>query len=448
MQRITDMTSGNITRQILRFAFPLIIANIGQQLYMIVDASIVGLGVGVKALAAVGSTDWSYWLILWTVMALTQGFATFVSRYFGKQDFENLRKSIAMSVILCLIIGASLTVVGFFAARPVLELLKTPSDIIDSAETYLLTMISGTLIVASYNMSASILRAFGDGRSPLIAMIIAAILNIALDLTFVLLFDMGIFGAALASVIAQFVSFLYCFHQIKKIEYAKLTREDFRIDAKMIKELLVFGIPLALEHIVIALGGIVLQSTINAQGSIFVAGYTATNKLYGLLECTAIALGMAFSTFSSQNFGAGNKKRVIEGIRKGTALTVGIATAIALFFISLGKYMLRLFIDTKETGANEALKIAYDYLLIMTFFLIVLYLIHVYRNVMQAMGISVWSMVSGFSEFVVRVCMAKLIIPIIGSNGIFYTEPLAWIAALLFIFIPFLYYKKKLLLRI
>ena len=445
MQRVTDMTSGNITKQFLKFSFPLIIANLGQQLYMIVDASIVGLGVGVKALAAVGATDWSYWLILWSIIGLTQGFSTFVSRYFGKQDLEKLRKSIAMSVILTLIIGTLVSIVGIFATRPVLEILNTPSDIIDQAEIYLLTMISGMLIVAAYNLSASILRAFGDGKSPLIAMIFAGILNIALDLIFIFVFQLGIFGAAIASVISQFVSFLYCLFQIRKIEFAHLSKDDFKLNIKMIKELLLFALPLSLEHIVISLGGIILQSTINVQGSIFIAGYTATNKLYGLLECTAIGLGMAASTFTSQNFGAKNKERVLEGIKKVTALTIGFAIGVALFFMSLGKYMLRLFIALSEVGAEEALNIAYEYLIIMTLFTIVLYLIHIYRNILQAMGISVWSFVSGFSEFIVRVCMAKIIIPIIGSRGVFYTEPLAWIAALLFIFIPYLCYRKRLL---
>ena len=160
----------------------------------------------------------------------------FVSRYFGKQDFERLRKSIAMSIILTLIIGIFLSIAGVFAARPVLLLLNTPSDILGQAEIYLITMISGTLIVAAYNMSAAILRAFGDGKSPLIAMIIAAILNIFLDIIFVLLLNLGIFGAAIASLAAQLVSFLYCFRQIRKIEYASLTRNDFKIDTKMIKD--------------------------------------------------------------------------------------------------------------------------------------------------------------------------------------------------------------------
>ena len=218
MNKATDMTVGNPAKHIITFAIPLILTNFGQQLYMIADAAIVGRGVGVKALAAVGSTDWCYWMILWTVSGLTQGFSTFVSRYFGEKKYKNMNKVIAMSALLCVAIGVILTTVGLFAARPLLMLLNTPRDILDDSTIYLMTMIAGTLIVTAYNMAGSILRAFGDGKTPLYAMVIAASLNIGLDCVFVFLFQWGIFGAAMASVLAQLISFLFCFLKIRRIE--------------------------------------------------------------------------------------------------------------------------------------------------------------------------------------------------------------------------------------
>ena len=295
---------------LLSFSLPLIITNIGQQLYMIADASIVGRGVGVKALAAVGATDWSYWLILWTVTGLTQGFSTFVSRYFGEKNYKDVNKVIAMSTVLCIVIGAFMTVLGLVAARPLLELLNTPDDIIGGATTYLITMVAGTLIVTAYNMASAILRAFGDGKTPMIAMVIAAVLNIGLDILFVFAFRWGIFGAALASVISQLVSFGFCFVRIRSIDCVHMDRSVWKIDWKMVRDMLAFGLPLAFEHIIIAVGGILLQSAVNLQGSIFIAGYTATNKVYGLLECSAISVGLASSTFLAQNYGAGQLERV------------------------------------------------------------------------------------------------------------------------------------------
>lgn len=445
MKRTINMTKGSITKQILAFAFPLILANIGQQLYMIADASIVGLGLGVKALAAVGATDWCYWLILWTVIGLTQAFSTFISRYFGKGDFDEMNKVIVTSALLTFIVSAILTVLGLIVSKPLLLLLKTPADIIDNAQIYLMTMVSGTIVVAAYNMSGSVLRAFGDGKSPLIAMIIAAVVNIGLDALFVLIFKWGVFGAAFASVLAQLISFIYCMAMIWKIEFIKFDRVKSKPDFKTVKEMMVFGTPIALLYIVLSVGGIVLQSTINIQGSVFVAGYTATNKLYGLLEATAIAIGMAFSTFFSQNYGARNMQRIKSGMKQAVLMCVILGAIEAGLVFVFGKYMLRVFLDVGESGGMEALLVGYRYLVIMSAFLVILYLIHVFRNVLQALEISLWSMLSGFAECAVRVLMAKVFINFIGTDALFYAEPLAWLGALLLVALPYIYYDRKLL---
>lgn len=445
MSRTTDMTTGNPRKHILSFAFPLIITNLGQQLYMIADSAIVGRGVGVKALAAVGATDWIYWMFLWTAMGLTQGFSTFISRYFGHRDYHNLNKTIAMSTLLCTITGILLTITGILTARPLLELLHTPDDIIDGAATYLITLISGTLIIIAYNMSASILRAFGDGKSPLYAMIIAALLNIGLDLLFVFVFKWGIFGAAIASVISQLVAFIYCLLQIRKIECVKLDKEVWKPDYKLIKNLLVFGIPLALQNIVIALGGIILQSSVNLQGSIFGAGYTATNKVYGLLEGSAISLGASASTFIAQNFGARKLDRVKAGVKTSVRIVVVMALIVMAFSLLVRNYLLQLFLDVTEEGGPEALEIGIRYLIILAVSLILLYLLHVFRNVLQAIGISVWSFISGLVECVARVIMAKFFITWLGSDALFIAEPVAWLGGLLALIVPYIYYNTKLL---
>ena len=445
MSRTKDMTVGSPSKLILQFALPLVVTNMGQQFYMIADAAIVGRGVGVDALASVGAADWIYWLILWTIIGLTQGFSTFVSRFFGDKNYKDMNRTIAMSVILCALIGVILTVAGILSARPILEVLDTPSDIINGAEIYLITMVSGTLAVSAYNMASSILRAFGDGKSPLIAMLIAAVLNIGLDLLFVMTFNWGIFGAAFASVLAQFVSFIYCFVQIRKIDCVKLGRSSWKISFPMLKKLLGFSIPLALQYMVIALGGIILQSTINLQGKAFVAGYTAVNKLYGFLECTAISLGAAFTTFFAQNFGAGKKQRVEQGIKTGIKLCIIASLVVSAIILVFGKSMLQLFLDVNEKGGMEALEIGWHYLWIMALCMAILYIIYVYRSVLQAAEISVWSMVSGFGELFVRVIMGKVVIHWLGVDTLFFIEPVAWVAALLFVMVPYYIIKKTIL---
>ncbi len=445
MKQVTDMTQGKPSKLILAFALPLILTNVGQQLYMVVDSSIVGHGVGLKALASVGSTDWIYWLILWTIQGLTQGFAVFISRYFGKQDYRNVNKTIVLSTILCTIIGVVMTIIGLLIAKPLLTLLETPNDIIDNATIYLMTMIAGTLIVTAYNMAAAILRAFGDGKSPLIAMLIAACLNIGLDLLFVLVFHFGVFGAAIASVVAQLFSFLFCLIRIRKVEYIQFENNDWKFNSKMTVEMLAFGLPIALQMIVIAISGMALQSAINLQESIFIAGYTAMNKMFGLLESSAFSLGAASSTFFAQNYGAGRKERVRSGVRTSVIISVIMAVCVMVIMLLVGKYLLQMFINTTEERATEALQIGFRYLIIASISLVILYLIHVYRNAMQALGSSFWSMISGFAECAVRIFMSKGVVLLLGTGVLYFVEPVAWLGALLFIMIPFYFYRKKLL---
>lgn len=446
MSKVMNMTEGKPSRLMLRFALPVILTNLGQQLYQIVDAAIVGRGVGMDALAAVGCTDWTYWMVMWSISVMTQGFATFVSRYFGKNDRDSINKAIATSVYLTLIISAVFTVVGVICARPILILLKTPTErnILSQAVTYLLVMFSGIIIVAFYNLSAAILRAFGDSKTPLIAMITAAVLNILLDLLFVFVFGWGVFGAAFASVLSQCVAFLFCMLKIFKIEYVRLSKAAWTWDGTLAKEMAGFGIPLALQYVIINLGGMIVQSTVNAQGSSFVAGYTAVNKLYGLLECSAISLGAAFTTFASQNYGAGNFGRVRRGVRVATVLAVSVALILMAIVLPLRYILPKLFISASDLGAEDAILVAAAYLRNMILSLPILYLAYVHRTNLQAIGNASWSLVSGIMEAVSRVVMAKLLFCTAGVEIMFYIEPVAWLMAWLLVMIPYYCYQRKL----
>ena len=446
MSRVTNMTTGNPTKLILTFAIPLILTNLGQQFYMIADAAIVGRGVGVKALAAVGASDWTYCMFVWSIMGLAQGFSTFISRAFGEKDYRKLNKVFAMSVILCIAIAVFFTAVGLMVAKPLLMLLKTPADILHDSVVYITTMLSGLIFVMAYNMSAAILRAFGDGKSPLVAMLIAGLTNIGLDLFFVFVCRFGILGAALASIISQAISFVYCVFIIRKIEYIRPEKSDWKPDFSMLFSLLKFGAPLAMQHILIAASGIVLQSAVNPQGSFFVAGYTATNKLYGLLECSAISLGLSFSTYYAQNYGAGNKERMLSGFKSAMKLSLITAVIVMAVMLLLGKFMLLLFINSAEAGTSEALAVGYRYLVTMSFFMIILYVIHIYRNSLVATGDSFSPMMSGFLEFIFRVFCATVLIRMLGIDVLYYTEPISWIGALIPCVPPYYKFKRKYLL--
>lgn len=433
MSRIKDMTRGNPAVLIFTFALPLMLTNIGQQLYVLADAAIVGRGLGVQALAAVGATDWSYWVILGAITTMTQGFATFVGRYFGEKDYEKMNRAVAASVTLSAAVAVFFTIAGLVLARPVLTLLKTPEDILEDAVVYLSTMAAGSVAVAGYNVTAAILRALGDGRSPLVAMIIAALLNIGLDLVAVFVLHLGVFGAALASVLSQLVAFIYCLMRIRRVECIHLSLQDFLPDAPTAGQLLRFALPLALQYMVINASGMVLQSTVNLQGSVFVAGYTATNKVYGLLECTALSLSFSATTFFSQNYGAKLPDRIRTGMRATVLIGIGMALAEGLLAIALGRPLLGLFIDRTEAGAAQALTIGYRYLAVMSSALIILYLIHTYRSILQSMGSSIPSLLSGFTECAARVLVATVLYAQFGQPCLYFAEPVAWLGSLVLI---------------
>ena len=444
-KRTIHMTEGSPAGHILNFAVPLILTNMGQQLYMIADSAIVGRGVGVRALAAVGATDWSYWLILWTVGGLTGAFATFVSRAFGERNYDEMNKYIAASVVLCAAIGGLLTVLGLTCTTPLLKLLNTPADILADATSYLTIMVLGTLVVTGYNMAGAILRGLGDGKTPLAAMVIAALLNLALDCLFVFVFHWGIVGAAAASVIAQLVSFLYCAAAIIKTDCIHLHREAWQLDWERLKNMLVFGLPVALQYIIITSGGIILQSSINMQGSIFIAGYTATNKLYSLLQCFAMSFGQATCTFLAQNYGAGLHHRVRRGVRDSMVIVTVTALIIMAITLLTRQYILRVFLDVNAAGGNEALEVAIRYVTIMVLCFPILHPLYVYRNALQAIGVAVWFLWSGVAELAARILMSKVLIHTIGTDALFIAEPASWLGALLCVMLPYFFYEKTLL---
>ena len=299
--RVKNMTEGKPLPLIVSFALPLMMGNVFQQLYTVVDTMVVGKALGVSALAALGAADWLNWLMLGIIQGLTQGFAILMAKEFGARQYGSLRQVVGNSTVLAAISSVVFLAVGMWYARPVLELMDTPAEVMDGALLYLRIMYLGIPIVMAYNLLACILRSLGDGQTPLNAMIVASFTNIALDLLFVLVFRWGIAGAAIATLIAQFVSSLYCLWHIRKLDILALSRSDFRIQLPLAKQLLILGTPMAFQNALIAIGGLFVQRVVNALGVIFMAGFTATNKLFGILEIAATSYGYAMITYVGQN---------------------------------------------------------------------------------------------------------------------------------------------------
>lgn len=439
-KKLIDMTTGNPTKLIFRFSLPLMVGNIFQQCYTIVDAIVVGQGVGVDALAAVGASDWINWMLLWMVQGMAQGCGVLVAQYFGAKELDGLRRAVTMSILLCGGCGILLTAVGLLGARPMLLLLQTPSDILEDAYSYLFILFSGLLVVMAYNLLSSILRALGDGKTPLIAMAIAGGINIVLDLVFVLVFHWGIAGAAIATVIAQMFSAVYCFLSLWKVPILRFTKKDWNIDRSLLSQLSRLGVPIALQNGIIAVGGMVVQYVLNGFGTLFIAGFTATNKLYGILECSAISFGYAMNTYMGQNMGARRLDRIRSGIRSVLGLSIGFSAVIGVVAVAFGKMLLSLFVSTTDSNRDMVLDIAYQYLFIMASVLLVLYLLHAYRSSLQGLGNTRMPMVSGFIETVMRVGVALVGPLLLGEFGIFLCEPMAWTGAAVFLII--MYYRE------
>ncbi|MBQ4045971.1 MAG: MATE family efflux transporter [Lachnospiraceae bacterium] len=431
------MTQGSPARLILRLAVPLILANLGQQLYGIVDAVIVGRGVGVSAFAALGACDWLIWCVLWSVQGLTQGFSTRISRQFGAKDMKGFRRTIAMCVWLCLLIGGGLTLVSVLFSGPLLGLLRTPETIFNGAKLYLRMIYGGTLIVMGYNMAAAMLRAVGDGKTPLIAMFVAGGSNIILDLLFVMVFRLGIAGAAAATLLAQLIALIYCLIVIRKGVQFQLTREDWRWHTPAAADLCRLGIPLVFASLIVAIGGVLAQYVINSYDYIFVAGCTAANKLHGTLDCSAVAIGFASATYMGQNYGAGRFDRIHQGIRSATLIALVIGGAISIIMIIFGRPVVSMFLAKDVSNAAEALDVAFRYVRVMSAMLICAYMMNLYRYSLQGLGNTVDPMYSGIFELAARVGVAYLLPLAIGSAGIFFMDGTAWFAAGVYQFICF-----------
>lgn len=426
---MTNMTKGKPILVIFSFALPLMTGGIFQQMYMIIDSVIVGRGVGIDALASLGASDWINWFLLWGIQGFTQGLSIPVSIRYGAEDYRGLRKTIAAIVWLCLIAGVVVTAGSLFCVTPALRLLRTDSAIFAGAQMYLRVLFAGSAVVLAYNMASSVLRALGDGKTPLTAILIASTVNIVLDLLFVLVFHWGIFGAALATVLAQGVSFLFCLRALWKIELLRLQKEDWRWDGPAAACLCRSSLPISLQNALIAVGGMVVQFVLNGFGVSFVAGFTAANKLLALLESSAIAFGQGMNTYMGQNRGAGNVQRIDEGMRSVLVLSVGFSVVLSAAALLLGREILAVFVSSDEANAGQVVEIAFHYLCIMACMLLSLYLLHAYRSTLQGLGNTWIPMLSGLVEMLMRITVALVLPGIMGQEGIFYAEIAAWVGA-------------------
>lgn len=439
-----DMTKGSPFKLLLVFALPLMVGNVFQQLYTVMDTIIVGQVLGVSALASLGAADWLNWMMVCVIQGFTQGFSIRIAQDFGAGNAKAIRKDITASARLAIILAICFFVFFELTVPPFLRVMKTPDDVIGGSLLYLRVLFLGIPIVMAYNALAGILRAFGNGRAPLVAMVIACFVNIVLDIVFVAFFRWGIAGAAIATVIAQACSALYCFMAFSKIEIGKPQKADWQNDSQLNISLIKLGLPMALQYIMICVGGMIVQTVVNGFGMLFIAGFTASNKLYGVLEIAATSYGYAVVTYTGQNLGAGKYDRIRQGVRSALLAAVITSSVIAACMLLVGRDFIGMFLSGTPEEVEGALEIGYRYLAIMSYCLVTLYFLYVYRSALQGLGDTMMPLFSGIAEFVMRTGVALLLPLLIGADGILYAESSAWIGADAILITAYYYRMSKL----
>lgn len=423
----TDMTMGKPFKMILDFTIPVFIGNIFQQFYSMVDAIIVGKFVGTKGLAAVGATGTITFLILGFLMGLTAGFTVLTSQKFGAGKMEEMRQTVGNAAVLSAIVSAIMTAVSMLGMRALLVFMHTPADIFDDAYTYIMIICGGIFAQVLYNILASILRALGNSRTPLYFLIISAVLNIILDLVFIIVFHWGAPGAAWATVISQGISGILCLlYIVKYVPELRLKKSDWKLRGNLVKSQISVGIPMGLQFSITAIGTMMVQSALNMLGSYHVAAFTAGNKIENIFTQAYVALGTAMATYNAQNIGAGKLERVRDGFRKANIIGIGYSIITGVVLVTVGKYLSYLFISD---NAAEVIPMVDTYLRCVGIFLIPLHFVNVLRNGIQGMGYGILPMMAGVAELAGRGVTAVIAAEKKSYFGTCMASPMAWIIA-------------------
>ena len=421
---VSKMTEGSPFKLLIGFTIPMLIGNLFQQLYNMVDSIVVGQYVGSDALGAVGATGSINFFFFSATFGMSAGTGIIAAQYFGAKDDVNLQKTITNAIYAIGSISLVMSLIGIVFARPILVFLDTPEKILDDSVTYMQVTCAGILAVAAYNGISAIIRALGDSKTPLIFLVVASVINVVLDLVFVIVCKWSVFGVAFATIIAQISAAIGCiFYAYKKIPYFKIPREYYRPDKALIGKCIRIGIPVALQNSLIAISCIALQKVVNGFGELVVSANTAAGRFEQLVQQPFTSLGTAVVTYTGQNMGAGQIDRVKKGFRVATLICLVFSLIMLPVAYFGAEFIMRLFVSEPEVIA-----IGVKALRITSFFYFALGMIYVSRSVLNGAGDASAAMLNGAVEVVGRVGFAKplTMIPGVGMLGIWYTTGITW----------------------
>ncbi len=435
------MTEGNPLKLILSFAAPLLIGNLLQQTYNIIDAAIVGQILGSDALAAVGASSSVQFLVLGFCMGLCSGFSVPIAKYFGAENTAKLHKCVYNAYILMLGFAVVLTCATALLCPQILRLMSTPDDIFDRAYIYLLIIFLGIPFTLFYNLVAGMLRAIGDSRTPFIFLAISTVLNIFFDLFCISVLKLGCAGAALATVTSQAISGIACFVYIQiKCPLLQSHKDQRHIDGSAIKELLMMGIPMGLQFSITAIGSMVMQSANNSLGSTYVSGFTAGSKIKQFAICPFDAIATGVSVYCSQNLGAGKIDRIKKGIKDGLIVGISYGAVMGVLLNLFGRTLSMMFISADEVAVLDA---SAKYLSRLGMFFWCLGILNVLRMTIQGLGYSGIAIFSGFMEMAARIIVSSIFVPIYAFDAICFTDQSAWVSASIYCIIVCTWCLKK-----
>ena len=436
-----DLTVGSPMKLILGFAFPMFLGLLFQQFYSLVDTMIVGKYLGVDPFAGVGSTGSLNFIVIGFCMGLCSGFSVQISQSFGAKDFPLLRKMVTNSVWLCTFFSVVITTLMLLFCRPVLTWMNTPENIFEYAYIYIFIIFAGIPCTILYNMTAAILRALGDSKSPIIFLAISSAINIGLDLLLIIVFRMGVDGAALATVVSQGVSGVISIIYIKKkFDILAMEKGDWKLERHLAGKLTGVGIPMGLQYSITGIGSVILQTAVNGLGSIYVASMTAGSKINIFLACPFDALGQTMAPYAGQNIGARKLDRVGKGLRAACIIGFIVSGLMVIVVKLFGDQLTMLFLDEKDPVIMQN---STQFLIIVSAFYCLLTLVNTVRFTIQGMGFSSLAIIAGVMEMIARGIAGMLLVPAFGYLGACYSSPLAWLLADAFLIPAFFLCKRK-----
>lgn len=436
-----EMTSGRALPLIFSFAMPVLLANLLQQTYSLIDAAIVGKFLGIGAFSAVGASTSVIFLIIGFCNGCCAGFGIPVAQKFGARDYSTMRRYVAISLQLAAVMSVIIAVVTAIYCKDILRIMQTPEDIYTDAYLYLLVTFIGVPCTFFYNLLSSIIRALGDSKTPFWFLFLSTVLNIILDLVCILVFKWGVAGAAIATLLSQGISAVLCFiYMYRRFEILQSTRDERKFNSRLAGNLLWIGVPMGLQFSITAIGSIMLQSANNALGAASVAAFASAIRIKSFFMCPFESLGIAMATYTGQNYGAGKPKRIWQGI-KASGLMMIIYAAFAFSVLMLASEKLTLmFVDPSET---EVISKAVLYMHVSCSFFPILGILCILRYTIQGAGFTNLAMLSGVSEMIARTLVSIYAVPAYGFTAVSFGDATAWVAADLFLIPAFIYVYKK-----